>query len=143
MHMGFYDSIVAAPSQKSALAAWGARPTQFSQGFAAVTKDPAAVEAALAQPGVVLKRPFGSTSEFKNHADVPNAPKLNAKQKRVTANAKAQRKEREATKARAAKAAEKRRAKKAQDELAAIEREEKELRNRRQALQKKFHLRSV
>ena len=47
-HQGFYDSIVAGTSQKKALEAWGAKPTLFSQGFAAETKDADAVEAALA-----------------------------------------------------------------------------------------------
>ena len=55
-HLGFYDTIIAAPSQKAAVEAWGASPTEFSKGFAKVTKDAEAVETAIAQPGVVLRR---------------------------------------------------------------------------------------
>lgn len=63
-HLGFFDAIVAAPSQKAALAAWGAPASEFRKGFAAVTDDPEAVQAALTQPGVVLRRPFGSKAAF-------------------------------------------------------------------------------
>lgn len=63
-HLGFFDMIVAAPSQKAALQAWGAGPHQFSQGFAAVTVDPKLVAAALAKPGVVMRRQFGSQGAF-------------------------------------------------------------------------------
>lgn len=63
-HLGFFDTIIAAPSQKAALAAWGAPASEFRKGFAAVTNDPDAVQAALAQPGVVLRRAFGSKAAF-------------------------------------------------------------------------------
>jgi len=74
-HLGFYDTIVAATSQKAALAAWGAAPAEFAHGFAKVTTDPKAVAAALRQPGVVLRRPYGSKGEFKLVPDIPTAPK--------------------------------------------------------------------
>ena len=74
-HLGFYDTIVAAPSQKAALAAWGASPSEFAHGFAKVTQDPQAIEAALAQPGVVLRRPYGTKGAFKLKPDAPVAPK--------------------------------------------------------------------
>ncbi|HWA89334.1 MAG TPA: hypothetical protein VG889_04825 [Rhizomicrobium sp.] len=74
-HLGFYDTIVATTSQKAALAAWGAAPAEFAQGFAKVTKDPEAVAAALKQPGVVLRRPYGSKGAFKLVPDAPRAPK--------------------------------------------------------------------
>jgi hypothetical protein len=142
-HQGFYDSIVAVPSQKKALEAWGARPTLFSQGFAAETKDADAVQAALAQPGVVLRRPFGTRGEFKNEPDLPKAPKLSATQKAAHARAlKAQEKE-SARKGKAACAAEKRKEQQAKAELEAIEREEAQLRARRQKLQKAFKLRGA
>lgn len=35
--MGFFDSVIAAPSQKAALEAWGARQDLFHEGFAAVS----------------------------------------------------------------------------------------------------------
>ena len=62
--MGFFESVVAAPSQKAALDAWGTRQDLFKEGMAAVTNDPQAVEAALAHPGVVLQRPTGSKGGF-------------------------------------------------------------------------------
>ena len=70
-HLGFYDSVVAATSQKKALEAWGASPSQFSHGFAAETSDPEAVRAALAAPGVVLRRPFGSGDAFALEPAIP------------------------------------------------------------------------
>lgn len=64
-HIGFDDLIVAAPSKKAALEAWGASPHLFAQGFAAITDEAALVKAALARPGIVLRRQFGTTGEFK------------------------------------------------------------------------------
>jgi len=64
-HIGFDDLIVASPSRKAALDAWGASAHLFTQGFAAETNDPALVKAALARPGMVLRRQFGSRGEFK------------------------------------------------------------------------------
>ena len=77
-HLGFYDTIVAAPSQKAALDAWGMHMNAFADGAAAVTTDKDAAEAALAHPGVVLKRPFGSKGEFKVDPDRIPAPLLKA-----------------------------------------------------------------
>src|SRR5215831_2924508 len=74
-HLGFYDMIVAASSQKAAAEAWGANPSLFAQGFAEVTTDPQLVEAALRQPGVVLRRQFGSSGAFSENARLrPPAP---------------------------------------------------------------------
>ena len=72
--MGFYESVVAAPSQKAALAAWGTHQDLFGAGMATVTDEAAAVEAATAQPGVALKRPAGSKGAFE--ADATALPKL-------------------------------------------------------------------
>src|SRR5262249_9562433 len=63
-HIGFDDLIIAAPSQKAALEAWGASPHLFAQGFAAITDEPDLVKAALASPGVVLRRQFGTSGKF-------------------------------------------------------------------------------
>ena len=142
-HQGFYDSIVAVTSQKKALEAWGAKPTLFSQGFAAETKDADAVEAALAQPGVILRRPFGTRGAFKSEPDLPKAPKRTAKQKKAHAQAVKQREAEAARKEKAARAAEKRKERAAKAELEEIEREEARLRERRQTLQRKFKLRKV
>jgi hypothetical protein len=142
-HQGFYDSIVAATSRPNALKAWGAKPTLFSQGFAKETKDADAVQAALAQPGVVLRRPFGSRGAFKAEPDLPKAPKLTKTQKQAHAKAVKKRAADEARKAKAARAAEQRKERAAKKELAEIEREEAQLRERRQKLRQKFKLRSV
>src|SRR5437588_7395757 len=82
-HLGFYDTIVAAPSQKAALAAWGASRNEFAKGFAQVTTDPQAVNAALLHPGQVLRRPFGSKGAFKIDADRVAVPKSSPKASRA------------------------------------------------------------
>lgn len=142
-HIGFYDVIVASPSMKAAATAWGSKPAVFSQGFAAVTQDVDEVQAALAHPGLVLKRPHGQGGQYKAEPDAVSMPKLNSRQKEAAKKAEADRKRREAAEKRAQQAAERETEKKAQEELAQIEREEAQLRDRRQSLQKKFHIRSV
>lgn len=142
-HLGFYDTIVAAPSQKAAAAAWGANPREFAHGFASVTQDVKAVEAALAQPGVVLRRPAGSNGPFKADPDKPAVPKLTAKQKQHAAKAEQDAKAKARQKVEREKRAEARRAAAAEAELAEIEAEEARLRERRRKLQKSFSLRQV
>ena len=74
---GFHDTVVAAASQAKALEAWGTRQNLFGEGLATVTDDPAAVEAALAHPGVVLRRPAGSDhayGEGQGDIAVPKTP---------------------------------------------------------------------
>lgn len=88
--MGFYETVVAAPSMKAALEAWGAHQDLFKSGAAKVTTDAKAAEAALAQPGVVLRRAVGSAGDYSAEAGladlkVPDAPKS----KRANGNAKA------------------------------------------------------
>jgi colicin import membrane protein len=68
---GFFDLAVAAPSMKAAADAWGSRTNVFKQGLAKETKDPAIVTATLATPGVVLRRPVGSSEPFREHAHLP------------------------------------------------------------------------
>lgn len=142
-HLGFYDTIVAAPSQKAASAAWGGSAREFAQGFASVTKDVKAVEAALAQPGVVLRRPAGSHGAFKAEPDKLAAPKLTGKTKQRAARAEQKAAAKARQKAEREKRAEARRAAAAEAELAEIEAEETKLRERRRKLQKSFRLRSV
>ncbi|MDB5422291.1 MAG: hypothetical protein JWR59_2238 [Brevundimonas sp.] len=76
---GFYDTIVAVASRAAALRAWETRQDLFAFGQAREIDDPAAVAAALAQPGVVLKRAVGSTEPFAVEAtslpQVPDAPR--------------------------------------------------------------------
>jgi colicin import membrane protein len=73
-HLGFYDTVVAAQSQESALAAWGSTQNLFRIGLAKPTTDPDAVKAAMAKPGVVLKRPAGSAVAFSEHPPLPTIP---------------------------------------------------------------------
>ena len=69
--LGFYDLAIAAPSMKAALEAWGAGSNLFHQGHAKETEDPHVVAATMAKPGVVLKRPAGSSGRFAEHAGLP------------------------------------------------------------------------
>jgi hypothetical protein len=69
--LGFFDLAVAAPSMKAALEAWGADSNLFHQGAATQSEDPDVIEATMAAPGVVLKRPVGSSGPFKEHAELP------------------------------------------------------------------------
>ena len=70
-HLGFFDTVVAAPSQKAALQAWGSRQNLFRDGTAKQASDPDAIAAALARPGVVLKRLAGSKDPFSEQPPLP------------------------------------------------------------------------
>jgi hypothetical protein len=70
-HLGFFDTIIAVPSMKAALDAWGARQNLFHEGLAEITNDPKAVMAALAKPGVVLRRAAGTNDQFSENPDLP------------------------------------------------------------------------
>jgi colicin import membrane protein len=80
--IGFFELAVAAPSMKAAAEAWGSDPDIFQRGFAKQTDDPKVVEATMAAPGVVLRRPVGSHGEFSEHAALPKAPEGNRKPSR-------------------------------------------------------------
>jgi hypothetical protein len=69
--LGFYDLAIAAPSMKAALEAWGADSNLFHQGAAKESEDSDVVAATMAKPGVVLKRPVGSSGSFGEHAQLP------------------------------------------------------------------------
>jgi colicin import membrane protein len=73
---GFYDLAVATPSMKAALEAWGSKQNLFHQGFAKETEDSEVVAAAMAKPGVVLRRPVGTEQPFREHADLPTIESL-------------------------------------------------------------------
>ena len=141
-HLGFYDSVVAAPSMKAAAATWNESPRIFAQGFAAQTADPAAIKAALAHPGQVLRRPHGSKAPFKLEPDKPEAPRLAPAHAKAAAKKQAERQREEATQKRREERR-KAREKKADRELAEIERQEAKLRARRQAIAKAYKLKSV
>lgn len=71
---GFHDSVVAAPNQAAALAAWGIRQNLFAEGRAEVSDDPAAVDAALAHPEIPLRRAIGSGDPFTLEPNLPQVP---------------------------------------------------------------------
>ena len=67
--LGFYETAVAARSQKMALAHWGVTRDLFHEGTAKETHDPKAVEAAMRKVGLVVRRPIGSTGPFEERAE--------------------------------------------------------------------------
>src|SRR5258708_7388721 len=69
--LGFFDLAIAAPSMKAALEAWGADSNLFHQGAAKESDDPDVIAAAMAKPGVVLRRPVGSAGSFGEQAELP------------------------------------------------------------------------
>lgn len=71
---GFHDSVVAAPNQAAALAAWGIRQNLFAEGRAKVAEDPAAVDAALEHPETPLRRAIGSNDPFTLEPNLPQVP---------------------------------------------------------------------
>ena len=77
--IGFYDTVVAAASQTAALKAWGTHQNLFANGQARQIDDPQAVEAALANPEIPLRRIIGTDNPFELNPRglpvVPNAPK--------------------------------------------------------------------
>jgi hypothetical protein len=76
--LGFYDLVVAAPSMKAALEAWGSKSNLFHQGLAKEAEDSKVIAEAMAKPGVVLQRPVGSDAAFREHADLSSAASLYA-----------------------------------------------------------------
>ena len=70
---GLTDYVVAASSRPKALAAWGVHQDLFKTGAARETDDPALVEAALAAPGEVLRRPAGSRATLARSKPVAKA----------------------------------------------------------------------
>jgi colicin import membrane protein len=71
--LGFFDLAIAAPSMKAALEAWGAGSNLFHQGVARETDDPDVVDATMSRPGVILRRPAGSSGRFAEHSDLPTS----------------------------------------------------------------------
>ncbi len=76
---GFYDTVVAAPSQAAALRAWGTHQNLFASGEAKLATDEAAIAAATAHPETPLRRAVGSNAAFALEPtglpDVPATPK--------------------------------------------------------------------
>jgi hypothetical protein len=61
---GFFDTVLAAPSQAAALRAWGTHRNLFATGDAKLATDEAAIAAALEHPGTLLRRAVGSDDPF-------------------------------------------------------------------------------
>lgn len=76
---GFYDTVVAAPSQAAALRAWGVNQNLFASGEATIATDEAAIAVAIAHPETLLRRAVGSSDAFALEPtglpDVPAPPK--------------------------------------------------------------------
>ncbi|HEX3944691.1 MAG TPA: hypothetical protein VHW69_11440 [Rhizomicrobium sp.] len=68
-NLGFYETAVAARSQKMALAHWGVTRDLFHDGTAKQTDDPKAIMAATRKVGMVVRRPIGSNGPFEERAD--------------------------------------------------------------------------
>jgi len=68
---GFLRSGDGRSSMKAALEAWGADSNLFHQGAAKESHDPDVIAAAMAKPGVVLRRPVGTDRPFSEHAELP------------------------------------------------------------------------
>jgi soluble cytochrome b562 len=77
--LGFYDSVVAAPSQAAALRAWGVKQNLFADGQARIIDEPKAVAAARAHPETPLRRAVGSADPFvlepTGLPDIPDLPR--------------------------------------------------------------------
>ncbi len=77
--LGFYDCVVAAPSQAAALRAWGTRQNLFADGQASIATDAKAVEGALSHPQIPLLRAVGTDHAFEvkptGLPKIPDAPK--------------------------------------------------------------------
>lgn len=75
--IGFFDTVIAAPSQAAALRAWGVKQNLFASGAASQTTDPEVIKAATASPGVPLRRAVGSKDRFTHDpTSLPHVPVL-------------------------------------------------------------------
>lgn len=87
---GFYDSVVAAPSQAAALRAWGIHQNLFASGEARLATDEAAATVALEHPLTPLRRALGSRDPFAlQPANLPKAPDPPKRAVKATATAPA------------------------------------------------------
>src|SRR3954465_12550279 len=76
---GFFDTVLAAPSQAAALRAWGTHRNLFATGHAKRATDETAIAAALEHPGTLLRRAVGSNDPFSiEPTSLPTVPDLAA-----------------------------------------------------------------
>jgi hypothetical protein len=81
---GFYDSIVAAPSQTAALKAWGSHQNLFAEKIAFVVTDERDIAAAIVHPEMPLRRPIGSNKPFElEPSAAPKVPKLQKSKEQI------------------------------------------------------------
>ena len=81
--VGFYDALVAAPSQKAALKAWGTSTDLFGAGRASIVDDPELQELALASPGEVVKRARGNAHDLIEQMEAEEARERGASLKQA------------------------------------------------------------
>jgi hypothetical protein len=83
---GFYDVVVAAPSQAAAQRVFGTRQNLFASGDAKVTLEKEVVAAATARPGALLRRAIGSTAPYEEDPkELPPTPHKAAAQRQARA----------------------------------------------------------
>lgn len=79
--LGFYEGIVAAPSQKAALEAWGTTRNLFAEGVASVVTEKQLEQEALAHPGEVIRKPLSDEAGYVAAAKAPSKTKAKARAK--------------------------------------------------------------
>ena len=76
---GFFDTVLAAPSQAAAQRVWGTHRNLFASGHAKLATDEATIAAALAHPGTLLRRAVGSNDPFSvEPTSLPKVPDMAA-----------------------------------------------------------------
>jgi colicin import membrane protein len=80
--VAFFDLAIAAPSMKAALEAWGAGSNLFHQGVAREIDDTDVIAATMSKPGVVLRRPAGSSGRFAEHSELPTGDQAEGERQR-------------------------------------------------------------
>ena len=83
--IGFYDTVVSAPSRAAALRAWGTHQNLFADGEAREAQDRQAIEAALAHPGLPLRRGAGTQDGFSLKPNPPPLPDVPAAARKAKA----------------------------------------------------------
>ena len=142
--IGFHDAYVAAPSQKAALEAWGTDTNLFARGAAEQVTDPDLAKVPLANPGQVVKVLRGTEAEQLAALEQASpARESKSRSSRVAAAEiipkKPKKKPPKPSRAalqKAEEALEKLRDRQSQ-ELAAIEKQERELERRRSELERR------
>src|SRR3954468_24329381 len=91
---GFFDTVLAVPSQAAALRAWGTHRNPFATGHAKVATEEAAIAAALEHPGTLLRRAVGSNDPFSiEPTSLPTVPDLAAAMPEPASPTKSQQKQ--------------------------------------------------